>query len=83
MSTHKVCCNVEIRKNNTFWLKNNQTPTLCRAMNTVLSVQLAEWLVFLTTTHEVLGSSSWRQLMTVWHFIAQSLSLSSFHPLDI
>ena len=50
------------------------------------SVRVAEWLAFPTSDHAVLGSNLTGdviQLMTVWRFIAQSLSLSSFHRLDM
>ena len=50
------------------------------------SVQLAEWLALPTLDHEVPNSNpagSGNQLLTVRCFIAQSLSLSSLHLLDM
>ena len=44
-------------------------------------MRVAEWLALLTLDHKVPGSNPARdkiQLMTVWHFISQDLSLSSF-----
>ena len=41
---------------------------------------MVKWLVLLTSKHVVPGSNSTRdgsQLMTVWRFIAQSLSLTA------
>ena len=47
---------------------------------------MAEWLVQLTSDHEVTGSNPARvgfQRMAVRYFIAQSLSLSPFSRLDV
>ena len=45
-----------------------------------------QWLVLQTSDYEVLGSNSAGggiHLMTVWHFVAHSLSLSPYHCLDM
>ena len=45
---------------------------------------MAEWIALLTSDHEVSGSNPSGDgilLMTVWHFIAKSLSLSHFRHL--
>ena len=50
------------------------------------SIPVAAWLVLQTLALEVLDSNpSWGgiQLMAIWHFIAQSLSLSPFYHLSM
>ena len=52
----------------------------------LFSVQVVECLEIPTLDHEMPGLNPARgrlQLMTVWHFIAQSLSLSSFHHFNM